>query len=298
MAEFAGLPIPTMDWPSPDAPQAFKRFKARCELYFSGPLKEKSGEEQISYLLIWSCDDGIELVSTWALSNQEKKKLDTYWTRFESYLSPKSNFRLSRYKLRTPKQEPGESVDSFVKKIRILVEECRFTSPDEHIIDALIFGSNSKRTQTKLLDKDATLTLDIAQTEEVTSNQIKEISPGTSTHVDALNCGPPIRPRGPIIRLCRCCGTEHDISEQSFCPAYGSKCGACGKENHWRKVCRSSKPDKKGKAKHVRPKPPKPPKGKSDRKKHFHCVEARDKREDSPQTSVPDQLYFHTLSVN
>ena len=84
----------------------------------------------------------------------------------------------------------------------------------------------------------------------------------------------------------------------SVCPAYGSKCGASGKENHWRKVCRSSKSDKKGKTKHVRPKPPKPPKGKSDRKKHFHSLEARDYREDSPQTSVPDQLYFHTLSVN
>ena len=113
-----------------------------------------------------------------------------------------------------------------------------------------------------------------------------------------LNCGPPIRPRGPIIRLCGCCGTKHDISERSVCPAYGSKCGVCGKENHWRKVCRSSKSDKKGKTKHVRPKPPKPPKRKSDRKKHFQSLEACDYREDSPQTSVPDQLYFHTLSVN
>lgn len=302
MAELAGLLIPTMDWHSPDAPQAFKKFKARCELYFSGPLKEKSEEEQISYLLIWSGDDGIELVSTWALSATEKKKLDTYWTRFENYLSPKSNFRLSRYKLRTLKQEPGETVDSFVKKIRIPVEECLFTNPDEHIIDALIFGSNSKRTQTKLLDKDATLTLDtaldIARTEEVTSNQIKEISPGTSTHVDAIKCDLPIRPRGPIIRLCGCCGTEHDISERSFCPAYGSKCGACGKENHWRKVCRSSKSDKKGKSKPGRQKLPKPPKRKSGGKKHFHSLEARDQSEDNPQTSVPDQLYFHTLTVN
>ena len=70
-----------------------------------------------------------------------------------NYLSPKSNFRLARYKLRTMRQEPDETVDSFVKKIRILVEECYFTNPDEHIIDALIFGSNSKRTQTKLLEK-------------------------------------------------------------------------------------------------------------------------------------------------
>ena len=43
MAEFSGLPIPTMDWHSPDAPQAFKKFKARCQLYFNGPLKDKGG---------------------------------------------------------------------------------------------------------------------------------------------------------------------------------------------------------------------------------------------------------------
>jgi len=120
-------------------------------------------------------DNGIELDSTWALSAVETK-LNTNWTRFENYLSPKSNSWLSRYKLRTLKQEPGETVHSFVKKIRILVEECWFTSPDVNIIDALIFGSNSKRTQTKLVDKDTTLTLDttldITQTEEVTTNQI------------------------------------------------------------------------------------------------------------------------------
>lgn len=49
-----------------------------------------------------------------------------------------------------------------MKKIRFLIEECHFTSPDEHIIDALIYGSNSKPTHTKFLDKDAALTLDIA----------------------------------------------------------------------------------------------------------------------------------------
>ena len=39
----------------------------------------------------------------------------------------------------------------FVKKIRILLEECHLTDPDEQTIDALIFGSNSKHTLTNLL---------------------------------------------------------------------------------------------------------------------------------------------------
>ena len=36
----------------------------RTLIYFSGPLKEKSEEEQVSYLLIWSGDDGFELFFT------------------------------------------------------------------------------------------------------------------------------------------------------------------------------------------------------------------------------------------
>ena len=122
-----------------------------------------------------------------------------------------------------------------MKKIRSLVKECHFTKPDEHTIDALIFVFQySKRTQTKLLDKDTTLmldtTLDIALTEEVTSNQLK--------------------------------------------------------------------PGKKGKTKGGHQEHPKPPKGEPDRKKHFHILESCDQSDDSPQLSVHDQLYFHTLSVN
>jgi hypothetical protein len=68
MAELAGLPSPRMDWNAADLPQTFRRFKATCELYFTGPLKEKSEGEKISYLLIWTGDEGIELVSTWLLT--------------------------------------------------------------------------------------------------------------------------------------------------------------------------------------------------------------------------------------
>ena len=170
MAELAGLPIPRLDWSSTDAPQSLKKFKSLCQFYFAGPLKEKSEEEQVSYLLIWSGEEGIEIVSTWSLTADEKKKLSTYWEKFEDFVAPRSNFRLARYKLRTLKQKTGESVDSFLKKVQILVNEYKFTNPDKHIIDALIFGSNNLLVQSKLLQYDATLTLNkavgIARTHE------------------------------------------------------------------------------------------------------------------------------------
>jgi len=243
MAELAGLPTPRMDWSSSDAPQALKKFKNLCELYFSGPLKDKSEEEQVIYLLIWSGEEGIELVSTWTLTADEKKKLSTYWKKFEDYMyvAPKSNFRLSRYKLCTLKQEPRETVDSFLKKVRLLVNECEYTNPDEHIIDALIFGSNNPRVQSKLLEHDATLTLDkainTARTQEATSNQLQDIRGSQDTTINALRHGgnmwelPAQDPQSSKETRCGNCGNFHDFSSQSLCPAYGTRCKTCGKWN-------------------------------------------------------------------
>ena len=116
---------------------------------------------------------------TWSLTETESTKLYTYWTKFEEYVAPKSNFRLARYKLRILKQDKGESVDCFIKKVRILVKECKYTNVDEHVIDALIFGSSDPRIQAKLLEHDASLTLteaiDIARTAEAATSQLADI---------------------------------------------------------------------------------------------------------------------------
>ena len=104
-----------------DLLQAFRRFKATSELYFTGSLKEKSEGEKISSLLIWTGDEGIELASTWSLTETENK-LEAYWTKLEEHVAPKSNFRLARYKLRTLQQEKGESVDSSIKRPEYLLK--------------------------------------------------------------------------------------------------------------------------------------------------------------------------------
>ena len=277
-----------MDWYSSNLPQAFKKFRATCELYFSGPLKEKNEQEKVSYLLVWTGDEGIELASTWSLNADQKKKLDTYWNKFENCVAPKSNFRLARFKLRTIKQGKDETVDSFVKQVRVLVSECKFTNPDEHIIDALIFGSNNPR---ELLEQDATLTLeraiDIARTQEATSHQLHDIRGNGSTEVHDLKH----TPKPVSHQTCGDCGTIHSLSNKALCPAHGSKCKACGKANHWKRVCRSSKGNK--------PQPKKSGKGsyKGHPRQTLHSLE---EQEIPTMSASPDvsQLYFDTIVIN
>ena len=63
---------------------------------FGGPLKEKSEEEQVSYLQIWSGEQGIELVQTWNLTEADSKKFAPYWERFEKYVAPKNKLSFSK----------------------------------------------------------------------------------------------------------------------------------------------------------------------------------------------------------
>ena len=248
MASLSGLPVPKLDWTANDLPQAFRKFKSLCQLIFDGPLSKVDEATKVKYLQIWTGEEGIELVSTWTLTDDDAKKLNTYWTRFESYVTPKSNFRLSSFKLRSLKQEPNESVDSFVKRIRLLVKECQYQNEEDHMIDALIFGTNSVEVQSKLLQRNKELkledALDIARTEEITKSRVNDITRSSASTVQIVQAhamtASSRHQSQKSQQPCNKCGREHNPKPRTACPAYGTKCTSCGKRNHWATVCRST----------------------------------------------------------
>ena len=54
-------------------------------------MKSKSEEHFCNYLMIWVGDKGRDIYNTWTLSADDKKKLQTYYDKFEAYVKPKSN---------------------------------------------------------------------------------------------------------------------------------------------------------------------------------------------------------------
>ncbi len=250
MAELTGVPIPSMNWQDGNLSEAFRKFKQLCEFIFDGPLSEKDDKIKVRYLLLWAGQEGRDIRQSWDLSTEDQDKLDVHWTRFEAFVKPKSNFRVSRFQLRALKQGQGEPVDAFMTRARMIVSECEYNDSDEHLLDTLIAGVNNEGVQRKLISKDNTLTLDdairIVRGHEATTSQMSDIR-GT-LNVQAIQRKQQKTGRQRSLsrgrkqdgkhfpkHCCWNCGGNH--ARDVTCPAANSKCDYCKKTGHWAKVC-------------------------------------------------------------
>jgi len=71
-----------MDWDSSNLPEAWDKFIRHSMLVFSGPLKSKSEEEKVSYLLLWVGDKGRDIRHTWTIGvtkTLERAKDSLFW---------------------------------------------------------------------------------------------------------------------------------------------------------------------------------------------------------------------------
>ena len=88
----SGVNVLKMQWIGDNLRENWRRFKQHAELMFMGSLKSHSEAEKCNYLLIWSGQKGRDIFNTRQnLTQDDKKKLQTYHDRFEQHMSPKSS---------------------------------------------------------------------------------------------------------------------------------------------------------------------------------------------------------------
>ena len=131
-----------------------------------------------------------------------------------------------------------ESIDDFMTRCRNQATECKFrdvTDVGERLIEQLIIGTKHKKVQERLLSKGESLTLDEAmdncRTYEAMLTQMGQLDSGQKKEIYSIG-------RDSMRRKCGNCGVEHLIKPKNKCPAYGTECKMCGKDNHWARVCR------------------------------------------------------------
>ncbi|XP_035679527.1 uncharacterized protein LOC118417883 [Branchiostoma floridae] len=231
---------------------------------FSGPLKDKDEVVKVSFLKIWINESGRDILNTFAFGdNDDQKKLKTYYDKFATYVKPKSNQVLARYKFHNRTQGANEPVEQFIRALINLAKDCNFKDTNEMVLDRLVFGTNSNEVRKKLIGKGSELKLDeairVARTYESDQSTLKSIAqpvPSNDVHgVQTQHRTPYVPPRpfrktratgsggrgkpkytGPT-NTCGRCGKGHNTADK--CPANGKECRKCGKKNHFAAVCRA-----------------------------------------------------------
>lgn len=164
--------------------QRFERFRS------ASGLKLRDEETQVSTFLYTMGEKSEDIMTTFNLSVDNAKKYDHVKEKFENYFIKRRNTIFERAKFNTRKQEPGESVDSFITDLYCLAKYCNYgTLHDEMIRDRLVVGLLDSRLSEKL-QMDSELTLEKAVTSSRQSELVKKqqsVVRGTEGSVVAPN---------------------------------------------------------------------------------------------------------------
>ena len=303
MAEALTGSTPQLNWDAGDLPKAWQTFRTHVEFMFNGPLKSKSEEEKVNYLMIWVGDKGREIYGTWTLTNDEKKSLEAHYNKFKAYVEPKSNRVFARYKFQCIVQSNGDTIEQFVTALKVGVKDCGYgDKANEMVRDRIVFGVKSDKIREKLINEGSDLTLeraiDIARTYETSRAQLKSMT-SEDPKIDAINKQKINRGNRPekkfsqkpgksandnfsrySYKSCGRCGLpEHEKDE--ICPAIGKLCRKCDKKDHYERMCKT-----KIKTKHAKPK----------HSKHVHMVDRREDDSDSESTDDDETLFLGMLT--
>ena len=265
--ELSGVPPPSINWEATNLPDEWDKFQNHVELIFSGPLKGKNEEEQISYLLLWVGEQGRQIRKTWTdISAEDVKKVTTFYTRFKKHVQPKLNPIFVRYRFNNEVQG-SDSIDAFVTRLRIRARDCNFRVndttdiTDDMIRDRIVFGCSSAKVREKLINEGDKLTMDkavqVVQNYEYCQQQLSSMNIASASNVDAVKTANGTSRQGARRKFanhgrrqetrsnpkqrqsCGKCGPMH--SKDNVCPAKGKQCHKCNKMNHFQVVCRSTK---------------------------------------------------------
>ena len=241
------------EWPK--WARRFERFRR------ASGLAEKDEEAQVNTLLYSMGDEADDILRSFRLSEEDAKSYDTVKSKFDGHFVKRRNVIYERAKFNQRKQEPGESVDSFITALYGLAEYCGYsTLHDEMIRDRIVVGLRDAKLSEKL-QLDPELTLDKAVTQARQSESIRqqqslvrgvgENHKHPNTHVGVVHR----ERRGPAKAIqrsdkpktrtstqstCGRCGNSPSHERQQ-CPARDAVCHKCAKRGHFQKMCRSTK---------------------------------------------------------
>lgn len=108
---------------------------------------------------LWIGQQGREIHKTFNWTDGEQDDPSAILTKFGTYVRPRKNKRIVRFRASQRKQSEGESFDNFVKDLRILLMDCDYDNSVDILIDLIINDVSHPKMQERMLDKGSDLTL-------------------------------------------------------------------------------------------------------------------------------------------
>ena len=298
---------PKFDWEAKDHLSELEQFKQECSVLFQGPLSEMKDAQKAGLIVNWI---GRQCIMTLYSMGVELDRSKTVFDNLEKIFRPESNQTLSRFKFRGLKQKQSQSCDSYMSELCLAIVECRYPDivQDELLKDQYIFGLCIKEIQDHLLGEivaEDTSEKCLLESRKVESKieQRKLLGIKAAISYDSVQTNG-FRGRGKFrskskghgrssssIHNCKYCGKTHN---KGNCPAFGKKRGKCGKENHFKAVCKSGfGSDKRDSSKHR-------PRAKG--KKKFHEVNEEeggvmDDLSDQVQALFYNEVHFNAMNA-
>ena len=172
----------------------------------------------------------------------------------------------ARHRLSTRRQQPGESMDSYVQALKILAKDCNFEAvsakvyQEEAIRDAFISGILSNDIRQRLLENDKLTLLETTQKARTFESAQKNCQTYSTTPVQtnaSMNTENKMELNEPATVTTAAASTNKSNSQCYFCgntrhprtkcPAKDATCNYCEIKGHFAKVCRSAPKESKTK---------------------------------------------------
>ena len=123
-------------------PEEWLKWARRFERFRKASgLDAKDEEAQINTLVYSMGDEADDILRSFKLSVEDAKKCDTVKAKFDRHFIKRRNVIYERARFNQRRQEPGESVDTFITALYSLAEHCGYSElHDEMIRDRIVVG--------------------------------------------------------------------------------------------------------------------------------------------------------------
>ena len=233
------LPVPDPMQCTGDVANNWKSFKeAYTDYATTTELHKKEKAIQAATLKTVMGKECRQILARLELSEEEMKDPAVVINKLESYFEPTRNILYECFLFHAAEQQPNETVDQYIIRLRHLAETCNFQGlHDEMLRDRLVLGSRDKAARPRLFRQqecDLKTALEALRISERTQEQLKELDTEEQDNpVHALRSAahskkhkfvvPQGKPKTvPSTEPCQYCGGNHS-ADWANCPAYGSK---------------------------------------------------------------------------